>query len=1029
MSRQIRVFLSSTFADMQAEREILLKRVFPGLRRRCRDRGVDLVEVDLRWGITEAQAERGEVMPVCIKEIDRCRPYFVALLGDRYGTVPETLPTAPWAQPGASMTHMEIRWAALRPGVRTDRAFFFFRRGTAGPEPQERLKADIRAHGLAVQDYDNPEDLAAQTQAALERAIDLDYPNAAAPSWLELEREAMAAFQQARIRIYVPRPAWSAQLDERGSVLVTGASGSGKSALLAHWAAEAAGRTFVHFCGASPRSAHAERIVLRLLAELGEPPEDPEDHVAAVAPCLAAAAPVVLVLDAIEHLDDLAWLPDPLPDGVRLIASGLPSPALDQLARRDYRTLTLGPLTLEERRQILIEALARYGKALNDERLTRIAAAPQTESPLFIRALADELRLWGDHDALDQPIDRMLAAPDVPGLFALILERLERDYESDHPGLVGQALSAIAAARRGLTEPELLAVTGAAPLAWAPLHHALDASLISRVGILTFFHDALRRAVTTRYLPDDDALTERRRALIRYFEAEPADARVAEELPWLQHQIGDQAGLTKTLSNLDIFLRMQVESELTDLAAWWRAVDGDPASAYRDALAAFSAQEPDPVAKAGAAHRVALFLQLLGRLDDAIPLFEQARGHYREAYEADDARLNVITNDYGLALFIAGRLRDAEPQLRKALELSGEVPGILHNLAEILIRKSENAEAEKMAQRAVDAFRTKLGRHEMTATALQNVARARMELGDLDGADHVLSEALGMVEGPPTRALALGLSNLGNLRLRQGRLQDSESLLRRSISISRSVLGPNNPHAAGTLSALAGTLFFAGREKEAEEAYRESIDLIDEHLGHDHPHLITALVALANLHLRRNEPEPADAFARRALAIAERELGPDSADAANAVQSLAACAASRGRYDEAAELALRAGRLHESLLGPSHVSTTRSWSIVSRLGQRLLEAHDPQRAEPLLRASLERTERHLGDKHPQVGPDLWNLAQALVELGQPAQAIPYFERELALLESSKGPEHPETITSRNNLETVRAAARQADKAT
>ncbi|HEU4888099.1 MAG TPA: DUF4062 domain-containing protein, partial [Thermoanaerobaculia bacterium] len=89
----IRVFVSSTFRDMHNEREELARRVFPRLRRLCAERGVSFGDVDLRWGVTEAQAERGEVAPICFAEIDRCRPYFLGILGGRYGTVPprETL--------------------------------------------------------------------------------------------------------------------------------------------------------------------------------------------------------------------------------------------------------------------------------------------------------------------------------------------------------------------------------------------------------------------------------------------------------------------------------------------------------------------------------------------------------------------------------------------------------------------------------------------------------------------------------------------------------------------------------------------------------------------------------------------------------------------------------------------------------------------------------------------------------------------------------------------------------------------------
>ena len=83
--RVVRVFVSSTFSDMHAERDELVKRVFPQLRNMCEQRGVTRGEVDLRWGVTDEQAAEGQVLPICLEEIRRCRPYFVELLGERCG--------------------------------------------------------------------------------------------------------------------------------------------------------------------------------------------------------------------------------------------------------------------------------------------------------------------------------------------------------------------------------------------------------------------------------------------------------------------------------------------------------------------------------------------------------------------------------------------------------------------------------------------------------------------------------------------------------------------------------------------------------------------------------------------------------------------------------------------------------------------------------------------------------------------------------------------------------------------------------
>jgi len=47
--RSVRVFVSSTFRDMKAERDELAKRTFVRLHRLCAERGVTFTDVDLRW--------------------------------------------------------------------------------------------------------------------------------------------------------------------------------------------------------------------------------------------------------------------------------------------------------------------------------------------------------------------------------------------------------------------------------------------------------------------------------------------------------------------------------------------------------------------------------------------------------------------------------------------------------------------------------------------------------------------------------------------------------------------------------------------------------------------------------------------------------------------------------------------------------------------------------------------------------------------------------------------------------------------
>ncbi len=93
----IEYFISSTFSDMQAERDALHNYVLPEIKRYANEHGEDIGFIDLRWGINadnkNSDENMAKVLSVCLQDIDRCRPQMIILLGDRYGSVPsvETL--------------------------------------------------------------------------------------------------------------------------------------------------------------------------------------------------------------------------------------------------------------------------------------------------------------------------------------------------------------------------------------------------------------------------------------------------------------------------------------------------------------------------------------------------------------------------------------------------------------------------------------------------------------------------------------------------------------------------------------------------------------------------------------------------------------------------------------------------------------------------------------------------------------------------------------------------------------------------
>ena len=92
-ARTFRIFVSSTFADLVAERNALQEQVFPRLRDFCMGHGARFQAIDLRWGVSEEAGLDQQTINICLDEIERCRrtsprPNFIILLGDRYGWQP-----------------------------------------------------------------------------------------------------------------------------------------------------------------------------------------------------------------------------------------------------------------------------------------------------------------------------------------------------------------------------------------------------------------------------------------------------------------------------------------------------------------------------------------------------------------------------------------------------------------------------------------------------------------------------------------------------------------------------------------------------------------------------------------------------------------------------------------------------------------------------------------------------------------------------------------------------------------------------
>lgn len=539
--RHIRVFISSTFQDMEKEREQLIKKVFPILRRKAAERGVVVTELDLRWGITKEESENGKVLEICLNEIDRSRPFFIGLLGDRYGWCPtedelkknhniEEL--HPWVRQavkeGKSVTEMEFLYGALSPALFQDKhidAYFWIKKSDATNDKRlENLKQTVRSNiAYPCNDYATPEDLGEQVTTAFEKILEERYP----PQRLS-EVETFKLDQQFYRRrlndLYIPIQENLYNLDrflddDNNRVMVlTGEPGSGKSATVSNWLQTRQKDTSCQFLScflqASNKGAGIENVLdymnSELLTLLRREQEDnllgnndkAEEEFKTLLMEASSLYNLVLVVDGVNVLDNndaklLNWLPS-TPKGCKVVLTTTEDDATFQAATRKGFEIIQIALMIEPKTKLsfIKEYLCRYGKSLTDIQSSKLTASPVSKVPGYLKSILNELKSNGGFDELDKTIDAYSAATNAIELYGQFLSDYETSFGTE---FVANILLPITVSRDGLDETTIMAIANASPLHWSQFYCAISDLLSNHRGLISVENNNLKNLVLQKY--------------------------------------------------------------------------------------------------------------------------------------------------------------------------------------------------------------------------------------------------------------------------------------------------------------------------------------------------------------------------------------------------------------------------------------------------------------------------------------------------------------------------------------------------
>lgn len=493
--RTIRVFISSTFRDMNPERDYLNNIIFPQIEQYCKRRFLSFIPIDLRWGIPEKYSRNGLVLSTCMEEIDKSRPFFIGILGSRYGWNPKSSELTglrgserqkKWildmAADGASITEMEIEYGVLQE-MDMPYASFFIRsdkmvvpqeykeaQGSKAEERLKKLKQRIRnQYKYPVSEYDSVQQLGEMILRQLIIMIETEYPqrsNDKADSMVEiqertLDRRSMTLFDLSGTLSQVNR--WIS--DHGRLLLISGDPGSGTSTTMAYCVSELRNKfknkiLYFDFESLDVEVNPLEALYLFLSMKENIIPNDEWGLV---------AIDNTSILSTEDEKGLVKWL-DGLGKNVAVVMTITTDCNLWETIKYNTNcsSISINGMTPDMKRQFIENYANRYSKGRSTEQLDGFANKIKSSNIGVIENLMRLLIRYGSMEQLDERITALANNSDEHIVFSLIYhEAINTFKEIELDGAYYDMVLCISLVANGVPEKDLLGFVGLSQAQWS----------------------------------------------------------------------------------------------------------------------------------------------------------------------------------------------------------------------------------------------------------------------------------------------------------------------------------------------------------------------------------------------------------------------------------------------------------------------------------------------------------------------------------------------------------------------------------
>ena len=491
----IRIFISSTFNDMQEERDYILNNIYPRLRNIAQDNGLKLVFVDLRWGILD----ESDVITTCFKEIDDSRPFFIGILGHRYGScakyqdvfnLPYLSDKTLWLErfkqgynnpnKEISYTELEFLYGFLEQTRKDLRVLLLSKAPCSFDDPNiTQFKARIQKDGrYPIHPYSGKENLGKIIEKSIEKLISEIKPEIPTDQ-IEAELFRQNYLIEQHVSGFVKSKAYNKLLDSflsgfaKNHLFLYGEEGCGKTSFMANLNNDIKHKTKIKtlFCSldfmVNPTCTQLVSVLDRLLSNFIDNSINSSDlKIEATIVdvlkkkqlLLPPQKSIYIFVDAIDKLkeDDrfqLYGIIREAPTNIRYILSYSQRDNILNYNIPNQLQIEFPPYSETEIEQVISSYLPLYGKELLDLKKSEIANSVHSKNLFLLRLWLDDLLAYGYNENLNQYITEVAQSKSSQQFLEIIFSRYENAHDFN---LVANILCTIAVCPYGISEYDLL---------------------------------------------------------------------------------------------------------------------------------------------------------------------------------------------------------------------------------------------------------------------------------------------------------------------------------------------------------------------------------------------------------------------------------------------------------------------------------------------------------------------------------------------------------------------------------------------